>query len=453
MKPSAKRVIETYLGACAEVETELLEKCDKCWPGEHPFAHALIIPVYKEGADFFKRLAARQMREESVLLIVVINQPDTLDTPHPQNRHLLEILQSATEHSWRQGNLWLGKLANTDSAVLIVDRFSSRPIPRRQGVGLARKIGADLALALHHRAIIKSPWLYNSDADAVLPGQYFSALDEHHCCAAAIYPYRHSLVQSSLVQSSLAQHSLVQSSLVEDSLVEDNLVEDSQARQHSPADDKLSQVTRLYEQRLAQYVDGLALAGSPYAYHTLGSTIAVHAEAYARVRGFPKRNGGEDFHLLNKLAKAGGITSLDAPLIQIQTRSSDRVPFGTGPAVSQLLKDTDPQQARIFYHPQVFFELKSWLRAMPESRGINLSELPLSKRSITALQDLGTDAAICRARQNSTRSETYIRHLHNWFDALKTLRFIHRLQGQGLGNISFIQLTAQALSAQAIISE
>ncbi len=408
MASATKPLIEKYLHRYAEAESGLLAECDKNWANGYPFSHALVIPAYKEEVAFFDRLVSQHMHNESVLLIVVINQPDTLTAPHPDNQVLLEALQSATEHSWHRDNLWLGKLPWTDSAVLIVDRFSDKPIPHRQGVGLARKIGADLALSLHHNAAVKSPWLYTSDADAWLPKQYFSATAEHPSSAAAIYPYR-----------------------------------------HTRADDPLSRVTVLYEQRLAQYVDGLAWAGSPYAHHTLGSTIAVKAEAYAKVRGFPKRNGGEDFHLLNKLAKVGNIASLDTPVIQIQTRDSNRVPFGTGPAVTQLLKETDPKQARIFYHPQVFFELRSWLDALPLSQSTDLDALPLKKRSISALQKLNTQEAIIRTRHTSHQTDTYLRHMHNWFDALKTLRFIHNLQEQGLGNITFAQLNAHGLSARA----
>lgn len=398
MASTAKPLINKYLVRYAEVETGLLGEFDKSWASGLQFSHALTIPAYKEKSDFFERLADQHMRQESVLLVVVINQPDTLAAPHPDNQLLLEKLQSATEHIWHRDNLWLGKLPGTDSAVLIVNRFSGRAIPHRQGVGLARKIGADLALALHHHAIVKNPWLYTSDADAWLPEQYFSAPDKHPSSAAAIYPY-----------------------------------------QHSRGSDKLSLVTELYEQRLAQYVGGLAWAGSPYAYHTLGSTIAVKAEAYAKVRGFPKRNGGEDFHLLNKLAKVGGIVSLDTPPIQIQTRDSDRVPFGTGPAVSELLQETNPNQARIFYHPQVFSELKSWLDAMPLSQTTDLINLPLSESTITALQQLSTQEAITRAQQISKHPATYGRHMHHWFDALKTLRFVHGLRDQGLGNIAFCE--------------
>ena len=75
--------------------------------------------------------------------------------------------------------------------------------------------------------------------------------------------------------------------------------------------------TALYELRLHHYVLGLEYAGSPYAYHTLGSCLAVKADAYAQVRGFPKRAGAEDFYLLNKLAKLGAMPRLQGRCIRI----------------------------------------------------------------------------------------------------------------------------------------
>ena len=70
-------------------------------------------------------------------------------------------------------------------------------------------------------------------------------------------------------------------------------------------------MSRLYEYSLRYYVAGLTYAQSPYAFHTIGSTMAVNAEHYASVRGFPRREAGEDFYLLNKLAKVGSVHTLE----------------------------------------------------------------------------------------------------------------------------------------------
>ena len=127
--------------------------------------------------------------------------------------------------------------------------------------------------------------------------------------------------------------------------------------------------TQLYEYSLRYYVAGLSYAGSPYAFHTIGSTLAVNAVHYARVRGFPRRQAGEDFYLLNKLAKVGSVRQLSAETdcepIDIAARRSDRVPFGTGAAVGKLMELENPATEFLLYHPAVFGLLRGWLGSLP----------------------------------------------------------------------------------------
>ena len=299
-------------------------------------------------------------------------------------------------------SIQLRNILATNSALLLVDRFSpGQQIPEKQGVGLARKIGADIALTLINSKHITRPWIYTSDADAHLPDDYFSALDgdtstnHRGQSAAAIYPFKH---------------------LCDDSPV--------------------GQATRLYEQRMQQYVDGLYSAGSPYAFQTIGSAIAVSAKHYAEVRGFPKRSGGEDFYLLNKLAKTGAINKLQAPEIIIEARQSDRVPFGTGPAIGKLLLEQNIHQTKIFYHPQIFVALKTWLDVMAMSQVRPLNDLPLSASTLDALQTIGVIKAIEAARKVSNSPQSYIKHMHTWFDAFKTLKFVHSLRDCSFPNVS-----------------
>src|SRR6185503_7192191 len=61
----------------------------------------------------------------------------------------------------------------------------------------------------------------------------------------------------------------------------------------------------IYEVFLRYYVLGLAAAGSPWAMHTIGSSLAVDLDAYAAVRGVPRRDAAEDFYLVSKVAKLG----------------------------------------------------------------------------------------------------------------------------------------------------
>ena len=58
--------------------------------------------------------------------------------------------------------------------LLIIDRTQTGLVlPDDQGVGLARKIGADVALAVWAGGGIESPWIHCSDADVVFPADYF----------------------------------------------------------------------------------------------------------------------------------------------------------------------------------------------------------------------------------------------------------------------------------------
>src|SRR5690606_34259480 len=102
---------------------------------------------------------------------------------------------------------------------------------------------------------------------------------------------------------------------------------------------------------------GLAWCGSPYAFHTIGSTMACTARAYAPVAGMPKRTAGEDFYFLDKLAKAGPIEPMNGTVVQCSPRASHRVPFGTGRRMSQLL--SIPDDSICGYHPASYRALRA----------------------------------------------------------------------------------------------
>ncbi len=385
-----------YLTRYAEPEAALaLEHCRAT--ANNSWQYCLVIPAYKESPAFYQRLSTTLLKQHAVLLILVINQPDSLTSPHRDNSDLWQSLVDATDERQSRDKLQLRNIPSTNSALLLIDRFSAtRQIPEKQGVGLARKIGADIALALINSGYIEHPWIYTSDADARLPSGYFVALDNDKGkaqSAAAIYPFKHRC-----------------------------------------DDSPVGKATRLYEQRMQQYVDGLHSAGSPYAFQTIGSTIAVSALHYAQVRGFPKRSGGEDFYLLNKLAKTGQVNCLQKPEIIIEARQSDRVPFGTGPAISKLLLEKNLEAAKIFYHPQIFIELKAWIDLMPTTQEQDINHLSLPETTLSALQNIGADQAIESARKTSTSTQSYNKHMNIWFDAFQTLKFVHYLREHSHSN-------------------
>ena len=387
---------QKYLKRYAEPEVDLLKQL----PGS--FSHCVCIPAYNESPEFIQRLINFLACHGSTLAIVVLNQPDSDKQLVQNNVHCKTYLQQQNECVWHKDYLQLYSIpasaANKNCAVLLVDRFDQGlPIPKKQGVGLARKIATDIALQLIEQKIIQSQWIYSTDADTLLPDNYFQRPDQNdnQSIAAFVLAYQHI----------------------------------------SGGDVAIDDATQLYEQRLKAYVDGLKFAGSPYAFNTVGSTLCINASHYAMVRGFPKRAAGEDFYLLNKLRKTGEVIELDQPTVQIESRVSHRTPFGTGPAVDEILSKQAPSEVEIFYHPQLFTSLKTLLQGFDDiASGFSSNEKKLapwqsafadSELIIKALELMDFDRAIKHCSENSRNSKQFAMHLTHWFDGFRTLKWLH----------------------------
>ena len=79
---------------------------------------------------------------------------------------------------------------------------------------------------------------------------------------------------------------------------------------------------------------------------------------YASIRGYETQR--QDFYLLNKARKIAPIETLRARLT-IEARLSERVPFGTGPALADIVAGLHRDQAVTYfsYHPKTFEALGS----------------------------------------------------------------------------------------------
>jgi len=358
--------------------------------GAPSWQYCLVIPAYNEPVDFLQRLcrSSTSMARQSCLLILVINQPDTGSAATAANERLWQQVTELTLPVWRDRTLMLRRVVGTESHLLAVDRFrTGLQLPAQQGVGLARKIGADIGVALIKAGQIACPWLYTTDADVHLPENYFCEHSAPNGTAAINFRFRHRC-----------------------------------------GADRVGVATSLYERSLIHYVNGLRTAGSPYAFHSVGSALAMHFRHYCQVRGFPRRAGGEDFYLLNKLAKTGTIHEPEHPVITIEARLSCRAPFGTGPAVARIMALADPQRDYRIYDPALFGELADWLGHLSCLHQQSLAALPLSTPLRHVLIRLGVNQAREHASRHSSNTEDFVKHMHIWFDGFRTLKLVHGLQ-------------------------
>jgi hypothetical protein len=372
----------------------------------------LVVPAFQEAPGLLDRYcSALRSAPGRVLVVVVVNASRARAVEAwPLHAELLSDLRTGDARRVAAApEAWWARREDCD--VLSIDRANPQHcLPDGEGVGLARRIGCDAALRLYAAGRLVDPFLYCTDADAELPAGYFdlSALAVEGVAALTISFW------------------------------------------HEPGGDAaIDAATALYELGLRHYVNGLAQAGSPFAFHTLGSALAVRAPAYAAVRGFPQRLAGEDFYLLNKLAKVGLIERIDRAPIRLQSRASQRTAHGTGVAAVKLAAEGTRNPN--FYHPDCFRALGAWLLALDEfaqtrqleqarrSLGERSRELgePLAAALEHALQELDAWRALREAAAHCRAQRALEVRLHTWFDAFRTLKLVHALRRQVAASLPF----------------
>ena len=331
---------------------------------------------------------------DDTLVIPVVNAPE-------QTNFIGPLAQSLREKIERTLGCLNDLRRSSPFPLLIVDRVTEgRRIPPKEGVGLARKIGSDIALSLIAQNKIKSRWIYQTDADSVLPSDYF--IRNLPVAGAALFPFK-----------------------------------------HVSSDTMLQKCARLYEMHMDHYEKSLSESGSIFSFTALGSTIVVEASSYAAVRGFPKKSAGEDFYMLNKIRKLAQIKPVAGAPVKIEARLSDRVPFGTGTnlkKISSLLEQDGSEGGFKSYNECCFRALKCAIEYIEKicrnpgfledfrNRQPQNSTNKAQFLAIKTLIDLGLIKQIDQLNRQRIDSRQKLQKLTNWFDALKTLRFINLMR-------------------------
>jgi hypothetical protein len=388
------------------------------------YSAAIVVPLCRESIEFLRGYeAALAASSERVLMILVVNGAEHASAEtHGANRRLLDELARRFPERARleaENVRTTAELARAEHCDLLwLDRASpGLLLPSGEGVGLARKIGADLAAALWACGQIACAQIGSSDADATLPSDYFARLAASasmEACTALLWPFV-----------------------------------------HEPSGElAIDEATVRYEISLRYYVLGLAAAKSPYAYQSIGSSLSFDAAAYVSVRGFPKRAAAEDFYLLDKLAKVGPLRRLGGAPIRLAARASDRVPFGTGRGTSEIVGIRAGGAEFELYAPESFGALAAvleGLNAFAESAelealrdSIASKEPALAHEIGDALERLGVFAAFSQAATQAKPGPSLKRRVHTWFDALRTLRFLHLLRARALPALVWREALARA---------
>lgn len=411
---SRSRSVQRYLDGWAE---KPLHPLLTGAPGG--LSRAVVIPALAERDSLFATLAdlARQPgpeRSGTLVLVVVNNRRPPLEDPADirNNRETLEIL-SALIGGGEPGHGIPGLAKDLESLrrsplrLAAIDASSPGfEIPDRDGVGLARKIGLDRALSLLDGGREDGGILVCLDADTRVDPRYLSAVGAFFArmeAPAGIVDFAHQETEDPVLRRAILR----------------------------------------YEVFLRAYVLGLRWAGSPYAFHTVGSTIACTGIAYAAVRGMSRRRAGEDFYFLNKLSKLGPVGRIGGTLVRPSPRPSLRVPFGTGRRMALALSGEE-SAAGDLYAPEVFRVLRDWIGLVEEGPdrpgeawiGPACRIHPVLARF---LEEQGFPRAWESIRRQAPGPAHLRRQFHGWFDAFRTLRAVHALRDGGLPNVSLLE--------------
>lgn len=389
--------ISKYLTRYAEPEANIVA------PAGLSYAFAVVVPARGETEQLLQRWTAMLdggTPERRVLFIVVINSDAQTQAAHlAANGSLLTALLRRP-HQRLKGPVpaWLVFERRCD--ILVIDRHSTgHTLPPKTGVGLARKVGSDVACAWVARGVITCPWWLSTDADATLPRDLtatWASLPSQP--GVGCLPFEH------VTSGELA----------------------------------VDFATFAVEVRLRYHVLGLRHAGSAYAWPALGSCLTVHAEVYAAVRGFPKRVAGEDFYLLEKASKVAPVYDLEGAPIRIHARRSERAPFGTGQSVNELLRSGDVETAFELRHPACYVWLKELLQRVESTFDggdvasfhdwVNTVNTGCTSDVANGVTTMGVEAALKSVIDATLDAETRRRRFRDWFDGLKQIQLLKHLE-------------------------
>ncbi len=368
---------------------------------------AVVIPAYAELDMLFATLASladnpASSLEQTLVICVINNKDDAPEDVRDNNSKTIQALHALIDQRSLNSldvNQGIRDLLHIIAASAIrlgyIDASSpGLAIPQKTGgVGMARKIGMDAALRVWRNADEEGGLMLSLDADTLVQSDYLPAVQsafQHHKFSAGVIRYEHQMPPDRAGQAAISA----------------------------------------YELFLRYWVMGLTYAGSPYAFHSIGSTIATTSDAYLTVRGMSRRDAGEDFYFLNKLAKIGPVQSILETVVYPSARISGRVPFGTGASVGKIVDRPDHKYG--VYDPRVFRIVKLWLECLKESYERSVDQILESAKNIhPALEIFLTErkfvAVWPKIRGNVKDRKTYERQMHGWFDGFETLKLINYL--------------------------
>lgn len=328
------------------------------------------LPVLNEFAHifrFYNDLTAQLT--VSWTLIVCVNQPDEWWSQPDKsaictdNRSTLAMLEQLK-----------------DERIIIIDKSSPGKGWKgaKHGVGWARKTAMDMAAGLASVNDI----IVSMDADTHYPPSFFAEiihqLSLHPKAAGLSAPYYHPLSDNEAANRSILH----------------------------------------YECYMRNYALNMLNIRNPYGFTAIGSGMACTVSNYKRVGGLTPKMSGEDFYFIQKLRKTGPVIIALPVKVYPEARFSDRVYFGTGPAM--IKGNAGDWGSYPMYHENSFLKIKTTYDLFPRLFHQNLP---------TPMDDFiektfGLINFWEPMRKNAASADTFVKSCQHRLDGLRILQFL-----------------------------
>ena len=314
-------------------------------------------------------------------VIVVVNQSEIIDSEIAE-RNLKTIAE-----------LKFWQISHPDFPLEIMEELS---LPKKHaGVGLARKIGMDEAVHLFYQSQTDGI-IVALDSDCVVEKNYFQEIESH--------------------------------------FEQNENTPGCSIRYAHPIDGKEDDINLgiiQYELHLRYYNQALKWAGFPFAFHTVGSSMAVRSSAYQKQGGMNKRKAGEDFYFLQKIIELGSFTELNSTCVIPSPRISDRVPFGTGKAIGDFIENDI--QIYHTYQFQIFVllaEIPTWISSLYEGKKVRHHNEAVQ----SFLDSIDFENKVEEIKNNTSSFSKFEKRFYSFFNAFTVLKFTHFMRDNGLPN-------------------
>lgn len=308
-------------------------------------------------------------------LFVCINQPDNWwDLPEK-----VEIC--------KRNQLTLVYLKSIkDIEIEIIDRSSkdSGWKGKQLGVGWARKILMDRI----NEVASENDIILSLDADTRFTAIYFESIirnfQKHEKAMAISVPYYHKLTGNHEIDASILR----------------------------------------YEIYMRYFAINLWRIGSPFSFTALGSAIAFPLWAYRKIGGISPMKSGEDFYLLQKFCKVGSIINWNSEMVYPEARFSNRVFFGTGPAM--IKGNNGDWESYPIYHFTLFDNV---MKTYQQLAGLYKSDVdfPLNKFLAVQFKDSNWWLSL---RKNFKTEKNFINACYEKVDGLRVLQYLKAYQSE-----------------------